>query len=326
METLLSPFTRRRPNAKDPVPLAVGTMNFGKRMSEKDSIRLVHHAIDRGATLFDTANAYVDGESERILGKALKDRRDRAVVATKVGFGRVISKPEGLSRARIKAALDESLQRLGMDQVDVYYLHVPDHATPIEETLDGLEEALAAGKTRHWAVSNFASWQVLEMLHIADKRGMPRPIMSQLLYNLLIRQLDIEWFRFAKTYEMHTTLYNPLAGGLLSGKHTAVAEPPKGSRFEKNALYQRRYWTNRFFELVSTYKTLAESLGMSLVEFSYAFMASTPGVDSILLGPGSREHLDAGIDACEKRLSDEVMKQIDQIHKEFLGTDASYAR
>ncbi|MDI1435644.1 aldo/keto reductase [Polyangium sorediatum] len=325
MSSLLAPWTRPRDPSERPL-LAVGTMNFGKRTPEAESIRLVHHALDRGLTLFDTANAYVDGNAERILGKALADRRDKALVATKVGFGRIAGKPEGLSRARVLAAIDESLGRLGMEFVDVYYLHVPDYGTPLAETLDAVQTLLASGKIRAWAVSNYASWQVLEMFHLADQRGMPRPVMSQVLYNVLIRQLDIEYFRFARKYKLHSTVYNPLAGGLLSGKHAPSAEPPKGSRFEKNPLYQRRYWTARFFELVSAYREVAESQGMTLVELAYAYLVGTRGVDSILVGPGSIEHLDAAIDACAKVLPDEAWERIDVLYRDFQGTNASYAR
>ena len=325
MSSLLAPWTRPRDPAGKPL-LAVGTMNFGKRTPEPESIRLVHHALERGITLFDTANAYVDGNAERILGKALADRRERAIVATKVGFGRTAGKPEGLGRARVLGAIDESLGRLGMEFVDVYYLHVPDHGTPIEETLDAVQALLEAGKIRSWAVSNYASWQILEMLQIAERRGMPRPVMSQVLYNVLIRQLDIEYFRFARKYGLHSTVYNPLAGGLLSGRHAASAEPPKGSRFEKNPLYQRRYWTDRFFELASAYREVAEGEGMTLVELAYAFLAGSPGVDSILVGPGTIEHLDAAIDACTKELSPEARRRVDELYRDFQGTDASYAR
>ncbi|MRG96191.1 aldo/keto reductase [Polyangium spumosum] len=325
MSSLLAPWTRPRDPAGKPL-LAVGTMNFGKRTPEPESIRLVHHALDRGLTLFDTANAYVDGNAERILGKALAGRRERAVVATKVGFGRIAGKPEGLGRARVLAALDESLTRLGMEFVDVYYLHVPDHATPIEETLDAVQTLLESGKIRSWAVSNYASWQILEMRYIAERRGMPRPVMSQVLYNVLIRQLDLEYFKFTKKYGVHSTVYNPLAGGLLSGRHAPSAEPPKGSRFEKNPLYQRRYWTDRFFALAAAYREVAEAEGMTLVDLAYAYVASTPGVDSILVGPGTIAHVDAAIDACAKEISPEARRRIDELYRDFQGTDASYAR
>jgi aryl-alcohol dehydrogenase-like predicted oxidoreductase len=318
-------FTRTRA-PHDPVQLAVGTMNFGKRTSEAESVRIVHRALERDVVLFDTANAYVDGESERVLGRALRDRRDRALVATKVGFGRVGGKPEGLSRSRILAAIDESLSRLAMDYVDVYYLHVPDYVTPIEESLDAIQTLLASGKIRSWAVSNYASWQILEMFHRAEHQGMPRPVMSQVLYNVLIRQLDLEYFRFASKYKLHSSVYNPLAGGLLAGKHSSPEASQKGSRFEKNSLYQKRYWTPGFFERVEAYREVATSEGMSIVDLAYAFLAGTVGVDSILVGPGTTEHLDAAIDACGKVISPEGRRRIEELHVTFAETNASYAR
>ena len=301
-------------------------MNFGKRTNEAESLKIVHRAIERGLVLFDTANAYVEGESERIVGRALRDRRSQALIATKVGFGRNVGKPEGLSRARILAAIDESLSRLGTDYVDVYYLHVPDYTTPIEESLDAIQKLLAAGKIRSWAVSNYASWQVLEMFHLAERHGMPRPVMSQMLYNVLIRQLDLEYFRFAERSALHTTIYNPLAGGLLAGKFVSTDDPQKGTRFDKNALYQKRYWTAPFFARVEAYRDVAKAEGLSLVEFAYAFVAGHPRVDSILVGPGSVEHLDAAIDACAKVISPEGRRRIDELHVEFQGTNTSYAR
>ncbi len=316
-----------RPRAShDPVQLAVGTMNFGKRTSEAESVRIVHRALERDVVLFDTANAYVDGESERVLGRALRDRRDLALVATKVGFGRVGGKPEGLSRARILAAIDESLSRLAMDYVDIYYLHVPDYATPIEESLDAIQTLLASGKIRAWAVSNYASWQILEMFYRAEHQGMPRPVISQVLYNVLIRQLDLEYFRFARHYKLHSSVYNPLAGGLLAGKHSSPDASQKGSRFEKNSLYQKRYWTPGFFEQVESYRDIATSEGMSIVDLAYAFLAGTAGVDSILVGPGTTEHLDAAIDASGKVISPEGRRRIEELHVTFAGTNASYAR
>lgn len=325
MSTLLQPFTRPR-SSDEPVALAVGTMNFGKRTNEAESVKIVHRALERDVVLFDTANAYVEGEAERVLGRALRDRRERALIATKVGFGRVDGKPEGLSRARILAAIDASLSRLNTDYVDVYYLHVPDHATPIEESLGAIETLLTSGKIRSWAVSNYASWQVLEMFYLAERSGMPRPIMSQMLYNLLIRQLDLEYFRFAKRYALHTTVYNPLAGGLLAGKFSSPEVSQKGTRFEKNALYQKRYWTTSFFARVEAYAEVAKSEGLSLVDLSYAFLTGHPHVDSILVGPGSVEHLDAAIDACAKVISPEARRRIDELHVEFQGTNSSYAR
>ncbi|HMY20260.1 MAG TPA: aldo/keto reductase, partial [Polyangium sp.] len=165
-----------------------------------------------------------------------------------------------------------------------------------------------------------------EMFFLAERTGMPRPVMSQMLYNLLIRQLDLEYFRFAKRFALHTTVYNPLAGGLLAGKFDSPEVSQKGTRFEKNALYQKRYWTAPFFARVEAYADVAKSEGLSLVDLAYAFLAGHPNVDSILVGPGTVEHLDAAIDACAKVISPEGRRRIDELHVEFQGTNSSYAR
>lgn len=300
-------------------------MNFGKRTPEPEARRIIDRAVERGIDLFDTSNAYGDGESERILGRAVRGRRDRVRIATKVGWARLASVPEGLSRARVLAAADESLARLATDRIDVYYLHVPDHATPPEETLGAVRDLLDTGKIRAWAVSNYASWQI-EMIAIAERDGMPRPSMSQVIYNFLVRQIELEYLRFARKYSLHTTVYNPLAGGLLSGRHRLEGGPPKGSRFDANPLYQGRYWTERFFALVDEYAAVARDEGTSLVTLAYAWLAGREGVDSILIGPATIEHLDAAIDAVERPLSSETLARIDAIHRAFQGTEVSYAR
>ncbi len=309
----------------EPPSLQIGTMNFGKRTPEADAARIVRRALERGATFFDTANAYVDGESERILGRALGKDRDRAVLATKVGFGRVGGKPEGLSRARILEACDASLARLGTDRIDLYYLHVPDHATPIEESMDALAVLLAAKKILHWGVSNYASWQILEMMHVAGSRGMPRPVMSQQIYNVLVRQLDVEYFKFTAKHPIATTVYNPLAGGILSGKHTKDASQ-KGTRFDGNRLYQGRYWNDATFARVAELAAVAKDEGVDLVTLAHAWVAGRAGVDAVLLGPGSVEHLDAGIDACHATLSPAAHDRIDALCRAWAGTDVTYAR
>lgn len=327
------PFPTR---AGKPASIALGTMNFGKRTPEAEARRIVDRAIERGVVVFDTANAYNDGESERILGRALAGRRDRAVVATKVGFGRVDGKPEGLAPERVRAAIDASLSRLGMDHVDLFYLHVPDHATPIERTLEAFDHVVKGGKARHVGVSNYASWQILEMIHFCGAQKLARPAVSQQLYNLLIRQLDVEYFRFARKYGLHTTVYNPLAGGLLSGRYTGAdsealrdADRPKtvkGSRFDNNRLYQGRYWSPRMIAFAAELEVIAREHDMTLLELAYAWVAASPGVDSILVGPGSVKHLDEAIDAITKPVSEELRKLVDAAHTRFLGTETTYAR
>lgn len=326
-EPSIQPWIAPRP-AGASAAIAVGTMNFGKRTSPAESARIVERALERGLAFFDTANVYNDGESERILGRVIGRgaRREQVFIATKVGFGRVNGKPEGLSRERVLRALNDSLERLQTEYVDVYYLHVPDYATPLDETVGALEELLAAGKIRHFAVSNYASWQILQIMGLCDKRVMPRPVASQVLYNLLIRQLDIEYFKFTRELQIHTTTYNALAGGLLSGRHDLGGPIPAGSRFDGNRLYQSRYWTPRFFELVEEYRAIAGDLGMSLLDLAYAWLAGREGVDSILVGPATTEQLDAAVDACAKVVPADARARIDEINRAFLGTDASYAR
>jgi aryl-alcohol dehydrogenase-like predicted oxidoreductase len=314
---IIPEIAQRKPGA--PVSLALGCMNFGKRTPAAESERIIRRALERGVRVFDTANAYNDGESERILGRAL--RGSEAIIATKVGFGRVAGKPEGLSRAAILRAADESRSRLGRDRIDVYYLHVPDHQTPITESLAAMAELRDKGAIGAVGVSNYAAWQILDMMSMG-----PRPAISQVMYNLLIREIDIEYVAFTRAHPIHTTVFNPLAGGLLTGRHARAGETEKGSRFDKNKLYLGRYWSDRFFDLVEAYRAVAADSGLSLVELSYAWLAGQPHVDSILVGPGSVDHLDAAFDACEKVVSPEARARIDQIHRAYLGTESSYVR
>jgi aryl-alcohol dehydrogenase-like predicted oxidoreductase len=301
--------------------LVVGTMNFGKRTPEPDAHRIVQRAMERGLKFFDTANAYGDGESERILGRALGARRSDARIATKVGIGPKLNEPEGLAPQRIAAAIEESLQRLGTDHVELYYFHKPDHSRPLEASLGAMQKLIGSGKVGAFGASNYASWQLLEMIQFGLK-----PRVAQQIYNLLIRQLEVEYFRFARRYGMHTTVYNPLAGGLLAGKVRREAPLEAGSRFDKNLAYQRRYLSDRFFELADAFARLAAEAGRTQVELAYQFIAARPEVDSILLGPATVAQLDAAIDAIDKPLPKEVVGKADELYRAFQGTDASYAR
>jgi aryl-alcohol dehydrogenase-like predicted oxidoreductase len=315
----------RKPHGQPPA-LALGAMNFGKRTPAAESERIVRRALERGIRVFDTANAYGAGESERICGRALGRDRDRVVLATKVGLNRVDGAVEGLAPEAMERALSASLDRLGATSVDVYYLHAPDHATPIERTLDGMQALVESGRVRAWGVSNYASWEILDLHALSDARGLVRPVVSQVLYNVLHRQLDIEYFAFTRRHPIHTTIYNPLAGGLLTGKHRFEDAPGKGSRFDANAVYQRRYWTRAMFDRIEQLAAVARSEGRSLVDLSYAWVASRSDVDSILVGPASVEQLDQAIDAIGKPLSSDALARIDELGHEWNGTDTAYVR
>jgi aryl-alcohol dehydrogenase-like predicted oxidoreductase len=308
---------------------AVGTMNFGKRTPEPEAKRIVKRALERGLVWFDTANVYESGESEKILGRALREldpgERAKVIVASKVGLARAERKPEGLGRSAVLAACDASLARLAVDALDLYYLHAPDRATPIEETLGAVEELLAQGKIRAWGISNYASWEVLEMNLVADQLGMARPVIAQQIYNVLVRQLEIEWFKFTAKHPIHTTVYNALAGGLLAREHVTESIPA-GSRFDKNTMYQRRYWSDAMFALTKALRSIANDEGLSLAELAYAWLKERPGVDSVLVGPATVAQLDAACEGLGKTLTKDANERIAEAHQAFTGTDASYAR
>lgn len=295
-------------------------MNFGKRTAEPEARRIVERALDAGLTAFDTANLYNEGLSEQVLGRALGARRESVTITTKVGAW----KKEGLGAARVVASLDESLARLKTDFVDVYLLHVPDHATPLEQTLEGLSTVLESKKARAWGVSNFAAWQLGELNHLCDARGLPKPVQSQVLYNLAIRQLDLEYFAFTRRFPIQTVIYNPLAGGLLAREPSAPV--PKSARLETNGLYRKRYGSETMRGFAMKCAALASQAGLSLFQLSLAWVAQREGVDVVLLGPASEAQLTESIDAAAKALPANLLAAIDTAHREFTGTDASYAR
>jgi aryl-alcohol dehydrogenase-like predicted oxidoreductase len=210
-------------------------------------------------------------------------------------------------------------------------LHVPDKETPMEETLEAVAGLLQQRKIRSWGISNYAAWQILEMMHMAgrgvlESRGLPRPRIAQQLYNVILRQLDVEYFAFARRYAVHTTVYNPLAGGLLSGRHARDGSTQRGSRFDKNRLYQGRYFTDAMFDRVAALGPIAQAESMSLIELAYAWLARAPGVDSILLGPATVAQLDEGVAACRRQLSEATRGALDDLYRAWMGTDTAYVR
>ncbi|MFW6161370.1 MAG: aldo/keto reductase [Planctomycetota bacterium] len=304
-----------------------GTMMFGSRADEAEAKRIVDAALDHGINLFDTADMYNDGASEQLLGRALAGRRDQALVATKVGYGKdPDGNEEGTSREAILRAIDDSLVRLGTDYVDVYYLHRPDYEAPVEETLAAMDEVVRAGKARYLAISNFGAWQSYEALALCDDRGWPPPAMSQMIYNLLVRQIEHEYVRFARTVGLHLTVYNPLAGGLLTGKYASLSDEQAGGRFVDNENYRKRYWSDRFFNAMLDLKAIADDLGMSLTHLALNWIAQGDVADSLLLGPSNAEQLLDCLAAGETTIPDDGLERIEAFLAEFDGTNATYAR
>ena len=305
--------------------LVLGAMNFGARTREDEALRIIERALSRGITEVDTANSYNDGASERIVGRALRDLPS-IKIATKVGLARVQGKPEGLRPERILNSVHESRERLGRPTIDLLYLHAPDSTVPLEETLGAIKTLLDTGVIRTFGISNFASWQILEILQTCKSLNMNIPAASQVLYNLAVRQLDIEYFAFARRYGLRTVVYNGLAGGLLSGSYPVDSPLPKSSRLGSNRIYQSRYGSLRMRQLAEGLGRIAAEHHISLVQLAYRWLLGRPGVDSVLLGPATLAQLDAALEGVSQPLGSDAKDAIDQFLSEYDGTNANYAR
>jgi aryl-alcohol dehydrogenase-like predicted oxidoreductase len=307
--------------------LCFGTMTFGKPADQETSTRMVDQCLEAGINFFDTANMYQLGVAETMLGEALKGRRKNQVLASKVRFKMGEAPDEsGLSKRAILKAVEESLKRLQTEYLDIYYLHFPDHAVPIEETLDALELLVKAGKIRYPATSNYAAWQQVEMLGIADKRSYKPSVITQPMYNLLARGIEQEWLPMTKHFNLSNIVYNPLAGGLLTGKHHIKSVTP-GTRFDNNKLYQERYWQPEAFAAVEKLKTIAKKAGRSFVSLALNWLLHHTPSDCVILGASRAEQLAENLAACEEGpLPEETVKLCDEVWNEFRGPIPVYNR
>jgi aryl-alcohol dehydrogenase-like predicted oxidoreductase len=304
-----------------------GTMTFGKQSDQALSTRLVDRSIDSGIDFFDTANAYSSGVAETILGNALKGRRDRVVLASKVGF-RAGDTPDdiGLSRAAILRAIDLSLARLQTDYLDLYYLHVPDGDIPIEESLEAMDRLVRAGKVRYPAISNYAGWQVVEMHWISQRHGYQAPHVSQPMYNLLARGIEQEYQAMCRRFKVATVIYNPLAGGLLTGKHQPE-RPIPGTRFDANQLYLDRYWHPAYFAAVDELKAIAAAAGRTLVDMALNWVLHHTPTDCAIIGASTEEQLAQNLAALEQGpLPADVVTACDGVWNRLRGVTPKYNR
>ena len=307
--------------------LCFGAMTFGKPATQDTATRMIDTCIEAGINFFDTANAYQHGVAEEMLGHALQGRREQNVIATKV-FARMGDGPDdaGLSKAAIRKAIDASLKRLRTEYVDIYYFHQPDYKVPIEESLEAMDALVRAGKVRYPASSNYSSWQVTEMLCLAEKHGWAAPVISQCMYNLLARGLDQEFLPMAQHFRVATVAYNPLAGGLLTGKHnpTQIAE---GTRFDNNKMYQDRYWQPEDFAAVDELKSIAQRSGRSLISLALTWMLHHTPIDSIILGASREDQLTENLKAAETGpLTPDVLSACDQVWAKLRGPAPRYSR
>jgi aryl-alcohol dehydrogenase-like predicted oxidoreductase len=280
--------------------LALGTMTFGKQVDERTAASMIDLCLERGINFIDTANMYVDGVSEEIVGRLLAGRRDKVVLATKVG-NKMGDGPDdaGLSRGAILKQIDASLRRLQMDYVDLYYQHLPDRGTSLDETVAAMDEIMRQGKARAVGASNYSAWQTCRMRWLAEANGLAPVEVTQPMYNLLARGIEPEFLPMCGALGLATVIYNPLAGGLLTGKHSAEQPPASGTRFDGNAMYQNRYWHRQNFEAVAHLKAAADREGRSLISVSLSWLLHHTPIDCVILGASSREQLQANLDASE---------------------------
>ncbi len=295
--------------------LCLGTMMFGGPTDEEKSLRIIDRAVDEGINFIDTANVYNGGEAERILGKAIKDKRDRVVIATKVrgAMGEGIN-DEGLSRYHILNEVENSLRRLNTDYIDLYLLHRPDYETPIEESLRALDDLERQGKIRYVGCSNFYGWQLCEALWICDKRSYTPMAAVQPLYNIVNRDPEVELFPICEKYGVGAMVYSPLARGVLAGKYLPGQPPPEGSRADRK---DRRILVTELrdesFDVARQLKPLTEAHDKTMTQFSLNWVLANPIVTSAIVGPRTMEHLEDNLGCLGWEIDSGALDKIDQL-------------
>jgi len=288
--------------------ICLGTMTFGTPVGEADAIKLTRQALDLGINFIDTANMYEGytryigspgGVSERFLGKALEGRREGVILATKVGM-KVGEAPEdeGASPAAIRKHLDKSLQRLATDYVDIYYLHKPDPNVPPAETLGALDEAIRAGKARHYGISNFSAEETRELLNAAAENNLPRPVVHQPPFSLLNRGIEEDLLPLCVRENIGVVPYQVLQGGLLTGKYRRGDAPPEGSRMSENKKWLPEPEAGVYDEL-ERLEAEARAKGRTLLEHTIVESLSTPGITSLIVGAKRIEQIEGVVKAAE---------------------------
>ena len=305
----------------------MGTMTFGSQTGVDEARAMVDLCLERGVDFFDTANVYNGGRSEEVLGEVLGDRRRDIVLASKVRnpMGDPVEYT-GLSRDAIRRGIEASLRRLGTDYLDIYYLHLPDYDTPIEESLATLEELRAEGLIRHPATSNYSAWQMCEMFAICEREGWVKPWIAQPMYNLAARGIEQEYLAFTKRYGISNVVYNPLAGGLLTGKQSPEAPLP-GTRFDGNRMYLDRFWHDEYFRAVDEAEAIAREAGLTPVQLALGWLRAQEGTDCIIVGASRMEHLEENLAAFDAPpLSDDVLAACDGVWARLRGPTPEYNR
>jgi aryl-alcohol dehydrogenase (NADP+) len=307
-------------------------MTFGFQSSQSESVAILDRAAAAGVSFIDTADVYplggdigTVGRTEVIVGEWLKGRRSDFILATKaVGKMGPHAWDAGASRKHLLDAIDASLRRLGTDYVDLYQLHADDPKTPLDETLEAMDSIVRAGKARYIGVSNFLAYRLARALGRAELHGLTRFVSVQPRYNLLFRQIERELLPLADEEGLGVIPYNPLAGGLLSGKHHHTEVPPEG-RFMLGVAaktYQERYWNERAFASVEALRGVAEEAGISLTALSLAWVLANPLVSSAIIGASRADQLSDTLAAVDITLEPALKSRLDDLTVQYRWGDA----
>jgi len=303
--------------------ICLGTMTYGSSkwrdwvLDEQQARPFYKRALEKGITFFDTADIYSLGVSEEVTGRALRDfaKRDEVVVATKV-FNRMGTDPNaaGLSRKHIMTSIDASLRRLGMDHVDLYQIHRGDPETPIEETMEALNDVVRAGKARYIGASSMYAWQFMKSLAVSDRHGWARFVSMQNHYNLVYREEEREMIPLCIDQGVGVIPWSPLARGFLAGNRTRDRGGAT-TRSKSDEFAHSMYYQDDDFSVVERLKNVAAQVGTTLPQAALAWMLSKPGVTAPIIGASKPEHLEQAIDAVSIRLTPEQVKTLEEPYR-----------
>jgi aryl-alcohol dehydrogenase-like predicted oxidoreductase len=301
--------------------VGLGCNNFGMRIDLEASRKVIHKAIDLGITLFDTADIYgARGGSETIMGQVLGENRKRVIVATK--FGGAMDEAgtmKGASRHYIASAAEASLKRLRTDYIDLYQIHFPDSATPIEETLRALDDLVRSGKVRYIGCSNFAAWQLVDAQWTSKHVGLRAFVSCQNEYSLLVRGVERELIPAMQAFGLGMLPYFPLASGLLTGKYDRNKPIPENTRFHSLKELADRYLTASNWQIVENLEKFCAKRGHTLLELAFSWLLARPTVASVIAGATKPEQLEQNAKAAELSLTHDEIAEIDAITTDALN-------
>ena len=296
-------------------PLCLGTMMFGGATDDATAARIVARAKDQGVNFIDSADGYNGGKSEESVGRAIRDNRSWWVLATKcanpTGPG---PNARGLSRRHVQHAVEASLRRLGVSEIDVLYLHKEDHATPLAETVHALADLIRAGKIRYFGVSNYRSWRVAEICRLCDEAGIDRPVASQPLYNALNREVETEHLPACGYFGLGVVPYSPLARGILTGKYVPDVPPQAGTRAgRQDRRMLESEWRPESLHIARTIADHARGKGIAAGQFAFAWVLANRFVTAAIGGPRTEEQWEDYVAALSVRLDAEDEALIDRL-------------